>query len=106
MKKYLVQQLKIPADAVFIEPHARHTTTNLRNTNRMVFDFNIPADKPILIVSDASQTAYISGNMEKTAIRDLQYRTYSRLNKLSDKETEYYPNRTSRHADPSDSLDP
>lgn len=106
MKKYLVSELKIPNEAIFIEPHARHTTTNLRNTNRIIYNFAIPADKPVLIVTDTSQTNYISGNMDKTAIRDLQYIPYTTIKKLNDKETEYYPVRTSLHGDPSDPLDP
>src|SRR5690606_31631357 len=31
MKKYLIDVHGIPADAIIVEPHARHTTTNMRN---------------------------------------------------------------------------
>lgn len=106
MKKYIVEVLKVPAGVVFIEPHARHTTTNLRNTARMIYRFGIPADKPVLIVTDESQSSYIAGRMEKTALRDLGYLPYQKLKKLSATETEFYPVRTALHADPFDPLDP
>jgi hypothetical protein len=106
MKKYLVEQLNIPADAVFIEPHARHTTTNMRNLNRIIYRFGMPADKPILIVTDENQSKYIVERMEKTALRDLGYVPYQNIKKLSTTETEYYPNKQSLHADSIDPLDP
>lgn len=106
MKKYLVEQLNIPADVVFIEPHARHTTTNMRNLNRMIYRFGMPADKPILIVTDENQSKYIVERMEKTALRDLSYVPYQDIKKLSPTETEYYPNKQSLHADSIDPLDP
>ncbi|RYX87408.1 YdcF family protein, partial [bacterium] len=31
MKKYLIETLSIPENAIIMEPHARHTTTNMRN---------------------------------------------------------------------------
>jgi hypothetical protein len=106
MKKYIVEVLKVPANAVFIEPHARHTTTNLRNTARMIYRFGLPANQPVLIVTDESQSSYITGRMEKTALRDLGYLPYQKLKKLSATETEFYPVRTTLHADPFDPLDP
>lgn len=36
MKKSLMQEFGIPADAILVEPHARHTTTNLRNAGRLM----------------------------------------------------------------------
>ncbi|MGV3504541.1 MAG: YdcF family protein [Adhaeribacter sp.] len=106
MKKYLVEQLGVPADVVFIEPHARHTTTNMRNTNRMIYRFGLPAHKPVLIVTDESQASYIVKRMEKTALRDLGYLPYQQLKEKSKVEIEYHPLRLSLHADPFDPLDP
>lgn len=106
MKKYLVEKLNIPEEAVFIEPHARHTTTNVRNTSRMIYDFGMPADKPVLIVTDNSQSTYIVQKMDKTAIRDLGYVPYEKLRKISEEETEFYPVQKSLDRDPSDPLDP
>lgn len=106
MKKYIVEVLKVPADVVFIEPHARHTTTNLRNAARMIYRFGMPVHMPVLIVTDESQSSYITGRMERTALRDLGYLPYQNLKKLSAVETAFYPVRTVLHADPSDPLDP
>lgn len=106
MKKYLVDKLNVPADAIIVEPHARHTTTNLRNANRLVYQFGIPANKPILIVSDSSQINYIGKGMEKVALRDLGYQPHQQLKQLNDHEVSYYPNRESLQVNSTDPLDP
>jgi hypothetical protein len=106
MEKYMVEKLGVPADVILIEPHARHTTTNLRNTSRMIYRFGLPSDKPVLIVTDSSQSTYIVEQMDKTAIRDLGYIPWSRLKKLSEEETEFYPSWNCLQVDPIDPLDP
>lgn len=106
MKKYMVRELGIPADVIFIEPHARHTTTNIRNTTRMIYRFGIPANKPVLITTDVNQSTYITQRMDKNAMRDLGYLPYDRLRKVTDQETEFYPTWKAMQADPSDPLDP
>lgn len=106
MKKYMIEVLKVPSNAILIEPHARHTTTNLRNINRMIYRFKIPAQKKILIVTDASQSAYILGNMANNAKRELGYVPYTDIKKLSAIETEYLPNEASLQINPFDPLDP
>ncbi|MDR6784427.1 sugar phosphate isomerase/epimerase [Pedobacter africanus] len=106
MKKYLVEKLGIPEDVVFIEPHARHTTTNIRNASRMIFRFGMPADKPVLIVTDTSQSKYIVERMGKTAMRDLGYLPYKDLAALGPEDTVFYPVAQSQEPDPFDPLDP
>jgi hypothetical protein len=106
MKKYLVEVLKIPASAIIIEPHARHTTTNLRNTNRLIFRFKIPFDKPVLIVTDAAQNGYINGSMKDKVLKELGYTPFSTIKKLSATETEYLPSDNSRQVNTFDPLDP
>ena len=61
MKRLLVEQHGIPADRILIEPHARHTTTNLRNCARLLLAAGFPADRPALIVSDDRTIRYIGG---------------------------------------------
>jgi uncharacterized SAM-binding protein YcdF (DUF218 family) len=34
----MVEKLHVPANAILVEPHARHTTTNMRNTARLIFN--------------------------------------------------------------------
>jgi hypothetical protein len=106
MKRYLVEELHVPTAAVFIEPHARHTTTNLRNTCRIIYRFGLPADKPVLIVTDKSQSSYIVNQMAKVAMRDLGYLPYKNLKKITEYDTEFYPIWNSVQADPLDPLDP
>ena len=106
MKKYIVEKLGVPADVVFIEPHARHTTTNIRNTSRMIYRFHIPVDKPVLIVTDSSQANYIAGRMSATALRDLGYLPYRELKLLNNNEVEFYPVELSLQPDSLDPLDP
>ena len=61
MKRLLVADYHIPADRILIEPHARHTTTNLRNCARLLLAAGFPTDKPALIVSDPKTIQYIGG---------------------------------------------
>jgi hypothetical protein len=106
MKKYIVETLGVPAEVVLIEPHARHTTTNIRNTSRIIYRFDIPAAKPVLIVTDSSQANYIAGRMSITALKDLGYLPYRQLKLLNDHEVEFYPVQQSLQPDPLDPLDP
>jgi hypothetical protein len=61
MKRLLVEQYGIPADRILIEPHARHTTTNLRNCARLLLAAGFPGDRPSLVVSDHLTIRYIAG---------------------------------------------
>jgi len=63
MKKYLVNELKIPASAVMVDPYARHTTTNVRNAVRIVWQSGIPANKRMMCVSDVMHIAYVNSPM-------------------------------------------
>jgi hypothetical protein len=105
MKKYLVEQLHLPTAAVFIEPHARHTTTNLRNTARLLEAAKFPAGRPMLVVTDAAQSRYILGMAERCR-RELGYVPYRDLQRISDTENSCYPLPEAGQPDPIDPLDP
>jgi hypothetical protein len=70
MKRLLVTEHGVPADRILIEPHARHTTTNLRNCARLLLAAGLPVDRPALIVSDHRTIQYIGG--EELARRNLR----------------------------------
>lgn len=106
MKAYMVKVLHIPSNAIIIEPHARHTTTNLRNANRVIYRFNIPANKPVLIVTDASQSRYINNSMGDKVVKELGYKPYTSITKLSAFETAYIPSENSMQINSPDPLDP
>jgi hypothetical protein len=53
-----------------MEPHARHTTTNLRNSARLLLGAGFPTGKPALVVSDHKTIQYIGG--PDLAARNLQ----------------------------------
>lgn len=105
MKKYLVETLGLPDAAVFIEPHARHTTTNLRNTARMLYAFGLPTDRPLLTVTDTAQSRYILG-MAGRCRSELGYVPYRDLQKLSAEDNACFPVPEARQPDPYDPLDP
>jgi uncharacterized SAM-binding protein YcdF (DUF218 family) len=105
MKKYLVSKLGVPDSAVIIEPHARHTTTNIRNAVRLVYVFKMPPAKPMLIVSDSFQSLAI----EKMAVRfmnEIGYLPYSGLERKSPTENVIVPDLRAWQQDPEDPLDP
>ncbi|OUJ73262.1 YdcF family protein [Hymenobacter crusticola] len=105
MKKYMVETLGLPETAVLIDPHARHTTTNLRNTVRMLYAFGFPTNKPLLTVTDARQSRGILG-METRCRRELGYVPYSNLQRVSETDNACQPVPEARQPDPFDPLDP
>lgn len=105
MKKYMIDVLHIPAYAIIIEPHARHTTTNMRNGVRLMYKYGIPTSKPGLVVTDKSQTDYILA-MEGRCIKELQYVPYKLGKHLSDTEVEYFAVPEAMQINPYEPLDP
>ena len=107
MKKYLVAALGIPSDAILIDPHARHTTTNLRNAARLLYRYNIPFDKPGLITTDQEQSRYIEArDFSDRCLRELGYKPYELRGRTSGFDLEFLPVIDSLQADPMDPLDP
>jgi hypothetical protein len=105
MKKYLMQAHGVPEDAILIDPHARHTTTNLRNASRVVLRLGLPADKPLLVTSDAFQSVYILGLAERCQ-EELHYLPWRALQRLTATDSCLLPSLSSLHAAPGDPLDP
>jgi hypothetical protein len=105
MKRYLVEDLSIPEDMIFIEPYARHTTTNMRNTARMIYLFNMPADKKIVIITDPGQNGFID-KMEKRFMMELGCVPYRAIKKLSENTSEYFPDKNALQCNPKEPLDP
>ena len=106
MKKFLMESLQIPESAIIIEPHARHTTTNLRNCARLMFRYAMPVDKPGMVCTVKSQSYYITDLVPERSKKELGYYPYKNGKRLSDTETEFYLNTTSLQIDFDEPLDP
>jgi hypothetical protein len=107
MKRDLVKRLGVPADAIIIDPHARHTTTNMRNAARLMYRYGMPFDKKALVTTDLSQSASIqSPAFEKRCMTELGYLPYKILARTSPFDLEFLPKIESLHSDPLDPLDP
>ena len=107
MKAYLVGTLGIPEDAVILEPHARHTTTNIRNANRILFRKGIPADKRVLCTSTSGQIAYILSAMFSLRCKgEMGYVPYTDMRRIDPFDLSYLPDIASLQLDATDPLDP
>lgn len=107
MKKYLVDSLGMPASAVIAEPYARHTTTNIRNANRIIFRSGMPVDKRVLCVSDPMHLTYISTRLFELRCRqELGYLPMIKPKSVSETSISYLPDLNSLQADSRDPLDP
>jgi uncharacterized SAM-binding protein YcdF (DUF218 family) len=105
MKKYLMDSLKIEENAIIMEPHARHTTTNMRNAVRLMIEYHFPIVKPGLIVSDKADNDYIEGMAERCMI-ELQYVPYILGNRVSDTQLEFYSKTEAIQINSTEPLDP
>jgi hypothetical protein len=107
MKRYLMEVLHVPESAILIDPHARHTTTNLRNAARILWRDGAPMDRKMLVVSDEGQTAYMASaafdarNRAETGVLP-----YSGKKQLGRFEVEALPAPEALRLNPLDPLDP
>ncbi len=106
MKNYLVEKLHVPANAVLIEPHARHTTTNMRNTARLIFRYGMPFEMPALTCTTRGQSNMIENTLIDRCIRELKAAPYKNGKRLSDTVVEFYPLIEALHINPSEPMDP
>lgn len=105
MKKYLIKTLSIPENAIMIEPHARHTTTNMRNCARLIYQYKIPSDRPFLTSTTKSQSYYIT-NMAARCEKELHYVPYKIGKRLTDTDQEFYPTKEALQINADEPLDP
>jgi hypothetical protein len=107
MKRALLDDYHVPESAILVDPHARHTTTNMRNAAREIYRYKIPMDKPALAVSDAGQIRYIeSQGFADRCMRELGYMPYRIVNRVFDTDLAFLPQIQSLEEDPLDPLDP
>ena len=107
MKKSLIKDFGIPENAIIIDPHARHTTTNLRNAARLIYRYGLPFDKVGLISTDTDQSGYIENKEFQARCQKIfGYQPCLLLRRLSPFDLEFRPKIESLYADPIDPLDP
>lgn len=107
MKKYLIHKYNIPEDAIIIDPHARHTTTNIRNADRLMIRYGIPLDKPDLFTTSKSQHDYSAKQaFDDRNQHELGYVPYTGKKSINNHDIVFYPVMESLHMDPLDPLDP
>jgi hypothetical protein len=106
MKKFLMQVLHIPEYAILAEPHARHTTTNMRNCARLIFRYGFPMDKPCITTTGKPQSNYITEIVPERSKKELGYSPYRNGKRLSDTEAEFYPLAVSLQIDFDEPMDP
>jgi len=107
MKKYLMEKFAIPEEAIIIDPHARHTTTNIRNAERLMIRYGIPLNRPSVFITTKSQTDYAAAPFfDQRNIYELGYLPYKGKNKIGLHDILFYPVMESLHMDPYDPLDP
>lgn len=107
MKKELIGRYQVPAAAIIVDPHARHTTTNLRNATRLMFRAGAPMSRPVLVTTSRGQSASIDSDAFRKRCEDeLGYQPAIMVQRLSPNDLAMTPNIVSLHADPRDPLDP
>jgi len=105
MKRYLMHNLNIPESAILMEPHARHTTTNMRNAARLIYKYHIPADKAAVVVTEKSQSGGIT-NIAARCTKELGYVPYRLGKRLSDTQQEFFAVKEAMQVNVGEALDP
>lgn len=107
MKKYIMNKYNIPEKYILCEPHARHTTTNIRNTGRLMFKYKIPTNKKAIVSTSKTHSDYIfSEKYLNRCQKELQYLPAKFFNRISEFDVEFSPNINVLYLDSNDPLDP
>lgn len=107
MKKYLMETLKVPENAIIMDPHARHTTTNMRNGVRLLYRYGMPVEKPCLVSTMRSQSYSITSDaFVNRCMREINHVPYKLGKRLSETDVEFYPVLDALHIDADEPLDP
>ena len=107
MKRDLMEHYGVPAEAIIVDPYARHTTTNLRNAVRLLFRMGAPMGQPVLITTSEDQSFSIEApSFAARNKAELGYEPMTGYRRLSPFDVTAIPNLVSLHADSSDPLDP
>ncbi len=106
MKHYFMSTYGVPEDAILVDPYARHTTTNIRNTTRSLLHLGMPPDSAVLVTSDVGQSAYIAYLLAPRCERELGYVPWRGFKVLGPNDSCLRSSREVLFMDASDELDP
>jgi hypothetical protein len=107
MKKALIGEFGVGPESIVVDPHARHTTTNMRNAARLLYRYGAPFEMTVLVTTDPNQSTYIEGDVfAKRSMDELGYMPYKIGKRLSAFDLEWLPEINSLQADARDPLDP
>lgn len=107
MKNYVMDTYGIPASRILVDPHSRHTTTNLRNIGRQIFRYGIPIDKKAIISTSQSHSEYVASSGYLTRCQnEMNHIPIELYDRLSDFDIEFTSKIEVLHLDSSDPLDP
>jgi hypothetical protein len=107
MRHDLIEAWNIPANAILVDPYARHTTTNIRNAVREIVRYRFPTSKPFLVTSDFSQVrGILSPAFDARCQNELHYLPYTSKQGLSATSLAMLPSLDSLQQDATDPMDP
>jgi hypothetical protein len=107
MRAALIERYGIPANRIVIDPHARHTTTNMRNAARLLMDMGAPLAQDTLIICNPLQSAAIeSAAFVQRNMRELGYAPGTAGTRISPTALEWRIALAAARIDPRDPLDP
>jgi len=107
MKALLMTRYGIPENAIVMEPHARHTTTNFRNAARLMFRYGFPLEKAALVSTSGPHSQYCeSEEFRQRLLNELGAMPMQLGTRLSAFDLEFKPLPMSLHHDALDPLDP
>ena len=105
MKQYLMGVCGIPEEAIIAEPHARHTTTNVRNAARIMISLGIPTAG--IITSGEEHINYVAGEgFQNKCRQEMLTVPFTLGTRLSPREVTFSPLPSAFQVAPLDPLDP
>ena len=107
MKKYVMEKYGLQENQILVDPHARHTTTNVRNVSRLIFRYGIPDEMKGIISTSESHSQYVASERFMTrSANEMNHIPCELFDRLSIYDIEFKPKIETLHLDSSDPLDP
>jgi len=96
----------VPESAIIVEPHARHTTTNMRNASRIMLSSGFPADRKAIVTSSESHINSVEKALAARCQKQLGCVPYETGKRVNERVLEFRPLPTAFVINPTEPLDP